>query len=75
MAFKHVEPPCIFLVWSVNVVDFCALFGGFSFLLLYKFLQVFSMIRTLLEAKDQQKQGNLWMPDDVDSASGHDGEN
>ena len=28
------ESPCIFLVWFVNVVDFCALFGGFSFLLL-----------------------------------------
>ena len=34
MAFIRVEPPCIFFVWSVNVVDFCALFGGFSFLLI-----------------------------------------
>ena len=47
--------PCIVLVWSVNqnVVDFCTLVEGFSFLLLYNFLknEAFCEIRTLLEAK------------------------
>ena len=61
MAFIHVEPPCIFLVWSVNVHEIFVLclevFRSFCYINSCKLKRSLY----LLEAQDRQKEGNLWI--------------